>query len=277
MKNIFSINLENAQRNYTVRDLIELKGKKQLTQINVSTPEEAAAAQEAKIDLIIAPPTGDIIKIRNYADKTFLTVGIPFLKYENKDKITKKAFELIEIGVDSIHCGSWNLDFMSHLNKFNIPFQGHAGFVPSQTTWIGGIRAYGKNFKEAKQIYNHVKKIENTGAWAVEIECIPEKIMSEINKTTNMLTISIGSGQSTDIQFLFAEDILGYSAIKTPRHAKVYRNFINLYKNIQKERVNAFKEFKKDVTLKKFPSKKNIISIDKDELSLFRKFINSKN
>jgi len=277
MRNIFSINLENTQRNYTVRDLIELKGKKQLTQINVSTPEEAAAAQEAKIDLIIAPPTGDIIKIRNYADKTFLTVGIPFLKYENKDKITKKAFELIEIGVDSIHCGSWNLDFMSHLNKFNIPFQGHAGFVPSQTTWIGGIRAYGKNFKEAKQIYNHVKKIENTGAWAVEIECIPEKIMSEINETTNMLTISIGSGQSTDIQFLFAEDILGYSTIKTPRHAKVYRNFVNLYKKIQKERVNAFKEFKKDVTLKKFPSKKNIISIDKDELSLFRKFINSKN
>ena len=217
------------------------------------------------------------MKIRNYADKTFLTVGIPFLKYENKDKITKKAFELIEIGVDSIHCGSWNLDFMSHLNKFNIPFQGHAGFVPSQTTWIGGIRAYGKNFEEAKQIYNHVKKIENTGAWAVEIECIPEKIMSEINKTTNMLTISIGSGQSTDIQFLFAEDILGYSTIKTPRHAKVYRNFVNLYKKIQKERVNAFKEFKKDVKLKKFPSKKNIISIDKDELSLFRKFINSKN
>ena len=277
MKNIFSINLKNTQRNYTVRDLIELKGKKKLTQINVSTPEEAAAAQEAKIDLIIAPPTGDIMKIRNYADKTFLTVGIPFLKYENKDKITKKAFELIEIGVDSIHCGSWNLDFMSYLNKFNIPFQGHAGFVPSQTTWIGGIRAYGKNFEEAKQIYNHVKKIENTGAWAVEIECIPEKIMSEINKTTNMLTISIGSGQSTDIQFLFAEDILGYSTIKTPRHAKVYRNFINLYKKIQKERVNAFKDFKRDVTLKKFPSKKNIISIDKDELSLFRKFINSKN
>jgi len=274
MKRIFSINLKSALRNYTVKDLIELKGKKQLTQINVSTPEEAAAAQEAKIDLIIAPPTGEIKKIRSFADKIFLTVGIPFLKYESKDKITKKAFELIEIGVDSIHCGSWNLDFMSHLNKFNIPFQGHAGFVPSQTTWIGSIRAYGKNFEEAKNIYNHVKKIENTGAWAVEIECIPEKIMSEITKETNMLTISIGSGQNTDIQFLFAEDILGYSSIKTPRHAKVYRNFIKLYEKLQKERVNAFKEFKRDVSSKKFPSKKNIISIKKEELDLFKKFIN---
>ena len=275
MKKIFSINLESSQRNYTVRDLIDLKGKKKLTQINVSSPEEAGAAQEAKIDLIIAPPTGDIKKIRNCADKTFLTVGIPFLKYENKDKITKKAFELIEMGVDSIHCGSWNLAFMSHLNNFNIPFQGHAGFVPSQTTWIGGIRAYGKNFEEAKKIYNHVKKIEDTGAWAVEIECIPDKIMSEINENTNMLTISIGSGQNSDIQFLFAEDILGYSSIKTPRHAKVYRNFFNLHKKLQKERIDAFKEFKKDVTLKKFPGNKNIISIDKKELNLFKKFISS--
>ena len=50
MKKIFSINLESSQRNYTVRDLIDLKGKKQLTQINVSSPEEAGAAQEAKID-----------------------------------------------------------------------------------------------------------------------------------------------------------------------------------------------------------------------------------
>ena len=57
----------------------------------------------------------------------------------------------------------------------------------------------------------------------------------------------------------------------------MYRNFINLYKKLQKERVDAFKEFKRDVTSKKFPNKKNVISIDKKELSLFKKFINKKN
>ena len=273
MKKIFSLNLHKSERNYTIRDLIDLKGKKKLTQINVSIPDEAAAAQEAKIDLIIASPTGDIKKIREYANKTFLTVGIPFLKYETKDKITKKAFELIEIGADSIHCGSWNLDFMTHLNKFNIPFQGHSGFVPSQSTWLGGIKAYGKDFNEAKKVYNHVKKIENTGAWAVEIECIPEQIMAEINKKTKMLTISIGSGSYGDIQFLFAEDILGYSSIKTPRHAKVYRNFLKKYKQLQKERIDAFKEFKRDVYSKKFPGKKNIITINVKELKLFKNFL----
>ena len=94
MKKIFSINLQPGYRNYTVKDLIDLKGKKRLTQINVSTPEEAAAAEEASIDLIIAPPTGDIKKIRESAKKTFLTVGIPFLKYESKNKIIFDIYQL---------------------------------------------------------------------------------------------------------------------------------------------------------------------------------------
>ena len=40
-KRVYSISLEPGYRNYTVRDLIENKGKKQLTQIHVATPEEA--------------------------------------------------------------------------------------------------------------------------------------------------------------------------------------------------------------------------------------------
>ena len=46
-KRVYSISLEPGYRNYTVRDLIENKGKKQLTQIHVATPEEAKAAEEA--------------------------------------------------------------------------------------------------------------------------------------------------------------------------------------------------------------------------------------
>ena len=54
LKKVFSLSLQPGYRNYTVRDLLELKGKKKLTQINVTSPEEAAVAEEAGIDLIIA-------------------------------------------------------------------------------------------------------------------------------------------------------------------------------------------------------------------------------
>ena len=277
MKKFFSINLEPGYRNYTVRDLIDLKGKRKLTQILVSSPEEASAAQEAKIDLLLVRPSNDLRKIREAASKTFMTVAIPFINYSSKNDIVKKALELVEIGADSIHCGSWNLNFMKYLNEFKIPFQGHAGLVPRRSTWIGGVRAYGKFTKEAIQINNDIQDIEKTGAWGVEIECVPEEIVNEISKVTPLVTISIGAGKKSDVQFLFAEDILGYSSIEMPRHAKMYRNFNKIFNNIQIERIKAFKEFHKDVASGKFPAKKHSIGINKNQLNLFRKFLERKN
>ena len=275
-KRVFSINLQPGYRNYTVKDLQDLKGKKKLTQILVSNASEASAAEEAGIDLILAKPDENVPLIRKAASKTFMTVAIPFIKYSSKEKIVKKALELVELGADSIHCGSWNLNFMKYLNEFKIPFQGHAGLVPRRSTWIGGVRAFGKNSSEALKLLNDIKDIEDTGAWGVEVECVPEDILGEITKETKLLTLSIGSGKRSDVQFLFAEDILGCSSIDTPRHAKMYANFNKLNAEIQKERIKAFKKFASEVKNGTFPSKKHSIPIENNELNNFKKLLRSK-
>ena len=272
-KKVFSINLEPGYRNYTVRDLIDLKGKKKLSQIHVSTPEEASAAEEAGIDLLLVRAYPEIGEIRKAAKKTFISVSIPFIKYASKYDIVKDSLEVIDLGFDSITCGSWNLDFMEYLNGFNIPMQGHAGFVPRKSTWTGGVKAVGKTFEEAKKLYNEIKLIEKTGAWSVEVECVPSKVMEIISNNTSMVTVSIGSGYNSDVQFLFAEDILGYGNVELPRHAKQYRNFKIIYDNLQKERIKAFKEYKCDIKDKIFPTKSNIISISETELNKFKNSI----
>ena len=132
------------------------------------------------------------------ASKTFITAAIPFIKFSSKEKIVDKALEVLELGADSIHCGSWNLNFMKYLNEFKIPFQGHAGLVPRLSTWIGGVKAYGKNSNEAMQLYKNIIDIEATGAWGIELECVPEDLIGELSKKTKMLTISIGSGKKAD-------------------------------------------------------------------------------
>ena len=55
-KRVFSINNDLGFRNYTVRDIINLKGKKKLTQVRVTTVEEASAAEEAGFDLLLTGP-----------------------------------------------------------------------------------------------------------------------------------------------------------------------------------------------------------------------------
>jgi len=275
-KRIFSINNDLGFRNYTVRDLINLKGKKKLSQVRVTTPQEAAAAQEAGIDLLLTGPGSEFPKIRKAASKTFMTVGIPFIENPSKKEATKKAFEIIQAGADSLMCQNWNLNWMKHLSKFKIPFQSHVGFIPRRTTWIGGIRSFGKTAKEALELYKDVKDIEETGAWGIEVELVPQNILAEITTRTSLITISIGSGNAADAQFLFAEDILGQSQIKFPRHAKKYAKFDKIMNLIQNERFRAFKDFKLDVKNNKFPSKRNLIAITKKDLMNFKKFLTNK-
>ena len=264
-KRVFSINNDLGFRNYTVRDIINLKGKKKLTQVRVTTVEEASAAEEAGIDLLLTGPGKDFPNIRKAASKTFMTVGVPFIENPSKREATKKAFEIIEAGADSLMCQNWNLEWMAHLSKFRIPFQSHVGFIPRRTTWIGGIRSFGKTANEAAELFRDIKDIEKTGAWGIEVELVPENILEVITKHTSLVTISIGSGIAADAQFLFAEDILGQSKISFPRHAKKYKNFDKILSDIQKERIDAFKKYKTEVQKNKFPTKKHTISIKKIE------------
>ena len=87
--------------------------------------------------------------------------------------------------------------------------------------------------------------------------------------------MSILEQKYTDIQFLFSEDILGYhiNSTKTPRHAKKYKDFNKAYEKLQKDRIDAFKEYQKDVVSKKFPSKNNVVLAEKKELEKFKKLI----
>ena len=140
-----------------------------------------------------------------------------------------------------------------------IPIQGHAGLVPRKSTWTGGLRAVGRTLDEALWVYKEIKALEAAGAYAVEVEVIPEQLLIEITKRTGLLTSSIGGGGGGDIQFLFAEDILGNNPPPYPRHSKQYKNLYKMKQDMQAERVAGFKDFIDDVERGKFPGKEHTI------------------
>ena len=266
-KKVFSMTGELGLRNYTVKDIIDLKGDRQLTQTLPFTPNEAKAAEDAGIDLINTRfnyfKQETAIEIRKSASKTFMSFVIPLLSVPTKDDALKHSYKAMELGADGI-IFQGSLNHIEALSNAGIPVQGHIGLVPRKSTWTGGIRAVGKTLDEAKALFQNLKDLESAGAWAVECEVIPSRIMRELSSRTSLVTISIGSGNGCDVQFLFADDILGASEGPFPRHSKQYCNLFREAQRIQKIRVNAFKDFIDEVNTNIFPSNKFEVEVTEE-------------
>ncbi len=275
-KKVFSMTGELGLRNYTVKDIIDLKGDRQLTQTLPFTPNEAKAAEDAGIDLIntrfnyLKQETA--IEIRKSASKTFMSFVIPLLSVPTKDDALKHSYKAMELGADGI-IFQGSLNHIEALSNAGIPVQGHIGLVPRKSTWTGGIRAVGKTLDEAKALFQNLKDLESAGAWAVECEVIPSRLMRELSSRTSLVTISIGSGNGGDVQFLFADDILGVSEGPFPRHSKQYCNLFKEAQRIQKIRVNAFKDFIDEVNTNIFPSNKFEVEVTEEFVERFCNYL----
>ena len=275
-KKVFSMTGELCLRNYTVKDIIDLKSDRQLTQTLPFTPNEAKAAEDAGIDLINTRfnyfKQETAIEIRKSASKTFMSFVIPLLSVPTKDDALKHSYKAMELGADGI-IFQGSLNHIEALSNAGIPVQGHIGLVPRKSTWTGGIRAVGKTIDEAKALFQNLKDLENAGAWAVECEVIPSRLMKELSSRTSLVTISIGSGNGGDVQFLFAEDILGASEGPFPRHSKQYCNLFKESQRIQKMRVNAFKDFIDEVNTNIFPSNKFEVEVTEEFVERFCSYL----
>ena len=272
LKRVVSMTGAYGLRNYTVKDIRDFKGVRQLTQINPESPEEAAAAEEAGIDtmkLRFDPKVPQsTIERRQAAPHTFMTYAQFLTAYASKTEALRAAFDAMEGDADSIMC-QWSLEFVEAVASAGIPVQSHVGLVPRKSTWTGGLRAVGKTVDEALQIYRDIKDLENAGAWGVECEVIPASIMRELSKRTTLVTSSIGSGSGGDIQFLFAQDLLGDGKPPFPRHAKQYCDLYAMRQEMQKTRVAAFKEFAAEVRSGAFPGPEHTVDVGQDVVDGF--------
>jgi 3-methyl-2-oxobutanoate hydroxymethyltransferase len=272
LKRIMTLGGAYGTRNYTVKDLRDQKGKRVLVETLPFTPEEAAAAEEAGIDTLkvrFDPKRPEpAAEMRKAAPNTFMSFAVPLVAAATADEAVRIAFQAMELGADAIMC-QWSPRFISAAAEAGVPVQGHAGLVPRKSTWTGGLRAVGKTLDEALWIYREIKRLEEAGAWAVEVEVIPAALLAEISKRTTLLTSSIGAGSGGDIQFLFAEDILGNNRPPYPRHSKQYRNLYKMREAMQAERIAGFMEYARDVRSGAFPGPQHVVNAPEGLINAF--------
>ncbi len=252
------------RKKYTVYDLQQLKGKRVLTHIHVKSPEEAAAAEQAGVDLMScsfdSPESqARLPKLVAAAPNSFLSGATPHGLVSTEEAI-RVGFRALELGASSVYCSASPF-IIEAMAREGIPVVGHLGLVPRHVTWTG-YRAIGKTAAEARELYRRMKTLESAGAYAAELEVVPHNLARFLSSRTKMLLMSLGSGSGCDTQFLFSDDILGDYDERLPRHAKAYRNFAAEHRRLQAERVAAFQEYIADVREGRFPERGHLVEMD---------------
>ena len=252
------------RKKYTVYDLQKLKGTRCLTHIHVKSPQEAAAAEAAGVDLMScsfdSPESqARLPQLVAAAPNSFLSGATPH-GLASPEEAIRVAFRALEMGASSVYCSASPF-IIEAMAREGVPVVGHLGMVPRHVTWTG-YRAIGRTVEEAVELHRKMKELESAGAYAAELEVVPHNLARFLSSQTKMILMSLGSGTGCDTQFLFSDDILGDYDERLPRHAKAYRNFAAEYRRLQEERVAAFREYIADVNEGRFPDRSNLIEMD---------------
>ena len=209
----------------TVNDLRTLKGKRQMTMLFVETPEEAAAASAAGIDIlsIIEPIwTRDARGGRRLlrAGRTDLR---PALHLRGLSARRARRADRSAATPSTAQAASTR---SRKLAAEGIPVVGHVGLIPARATWTGGFKAVGKTAAEA-----HAGSTSRSRRWrrpapsAAEIEVVPARVAAEISKRTSLVLLSMGAGPAATRNTSSPRTCSATPRGHQPRHAKVYRNF----------------------------------------------------
>lgn len=139
----------------------------------------------------------------------------------------------------------------------SIPVMAHLGLTPQSVNAFGGFKVQGKDEEAARRIIEDAKAVEMAGAFAVVLECVPDKLAKLISETISIPTIGIGAGSGCDGQVLVYQDLLGMYSEFTPKFVKRYASIGDLIKE-------AFQQYSIDVKDGSFPEEKHTFKISEE-------------
>ncbi len=104
----------------------------------------------------------------------------------------------------------------------SIPVVAHIGLTPQSVNAFGGFKVQGKSEEAARKLIEEAKAVEEAGAFAVVLECVPGKLAKIISDTISIPTIGIGAGNGCDGQVLVYQDMLAIFSDFKPKFVKQF-------------------------------------------------------
>ena len=264
-KPIYTWDAEPSRRILTAADIRACKGNKKLTQTTANTVEEASAAADSEIDMLICGAS-NVSLVRQGAPYNFLTAALTIPDYPTDDDILCGALKALQNGADSVMTAR-RLAVVEMLAREDLPVMGHLGLVPRKSTWRGGLRAVGRTASEALELMQDFRDLENAGAFSVEAEVIPADVLAVISSQKSLITVSLVSGPGGDVMYLFQNNICGENPL--PRHARAFGDLAAVAAQMATERRAALSAFRVACMEESFPGWAENAKIPEKELDLF--------
>lgn len=171
---------------------------------------------------------------------TLLIADLPFMSYTSPTQAIKNAARLMQEGgaqMIKLEGGAPQIETVTQLSHHGVPVCAHLGLQPQSVHKIGGYHVQGRAEDQANSMLNDAIALQNAGADALVLECIPVELGKTISHALEIPTIGIGAGRECDGQVLVLQDMIGISSY-TP---KFVQNFLQEGRNIP-EAISAFKD-----------------------------------
>jgi 3-methyl-2-oxobutanoate hydroxymethyltransferase len=256
-------------KKWTVAAVRAAKGKRKLGCCTAYDACFARLADEAGVPIILV---GDSMGMTMLGHATTLPVGMgdvlaatgavaravkdalvvadmPFGSYQcGDDEAVKNAVAIIKAGAEAVKLegGASVCSLIRRLTTAGIPVLAHVGMTPQSVNEYGGFKMQGKTREAAEKVLADAKAVEDAGAFAVTLECIPSELAAEITAALKIVTVGIGAGPVCDAQWLVMHDLLGLNE-KVPSFVKKYADLATTVRG-------AFAAYVKEVADGKFPN-----------------------
>jgi 3-methyl-2-oxobutanoate hydroxymethyltransferase len=198
------------------------------------------------------------------ATETFVVADMPFLTYHGSiDKTLEAAGRLMQEGLVQgvkMEGGREILPQVEACVNAGIPVVGHLGLTPQSVYQLGGYRVQGKSLEAARRLMDDARALEEAGAFAIVLECVPRALSRHITEAVSVPTIGIGAGEGCDGQVLVFHDILQYGLHRLPKFAKPYAN-------IGETIIDAVKGYADDVRNSRFPDASHGFEMNEEVIS----------
>ncbi len=195
---------------------------------------------------------------------TMVVGDMPFMSYQASvvDGMYNAARFLKETGCAAVKLegGAEVCELVQKLTQAGIPVVGHIGLTPQSVNQLGGFKVQGKSAEAAQKLLDDARALEQAGAFAIVLECVPEALAAKGTESLKTAaTIGIGAGKYCDGQVLVCNDLLGYTDGFCPK-------FVKRYADLHSETTEAFKAYAADVKARSFPAAEHTFKIDDEVL-----------